>query len=356
MKKIFLILIILIPLFSFQKKQKVKNQKPKNIILMIGDGMGLSQITAGMYANGNKLNLEQFKHIGFHKTHSADTIITDSAAGATAFSTGQKTYNGAIAVDVNKKSLKTILEMAEENKLSTGMVVTCSITHATPACFIAHASQRSKDEDIAMDFLKTAIDVFIGGGKKYFAERKDGKNLIDSLKARNYVITHSLSEVKNTNVKEAVFMADEHLPAISEGRDKNYLQDASSAAINILKNNSKGFFLMIEGSQIDWGGHDNKTDYIIDEMIDFDRAIGKVLECAKQDGNTLVIVTADHETGGFAITGGAITSQKVTGSFVSKNHSATMIPVFAFGPGAEEFEGFYENTEIFEKMKKLFGF
>ena len=373
MKKILFLLVIIV-FFSNCANNKLANgakigKKPKNIILMIGDGMGLSQITGGMYMNNNKLNLEEFPFVGLHKNYPADKdLITDSAAGATAFACGCKTYNAAIAVKVDSTPCKTILEMAEEHGLATGLVATCSIEHATPASFIAHSKRRDDYELIATYFTKTNIDLFIGGGKKYFDQRKtDTRNLYEELEKKDYQVTgvfnEELKDVKFTGKNLAYFTAIDHPVPVAQGRD--YLPYASAFSTDFLKkkSNNKGFFLMIEGSQIDWGGHAGKTDYITSEMIDFDNAIGKVLDFAKKDGSTLVIVTADHETGGFSILKGSKFGN-IIGGFGDKMdektqnwyHTATMIPVFAYGPGAENFSGIYENTSIFDKMKKLFGF
>lgn len=323
---------------------------------MVGDGMGVAQIYAGLTANHGKLNLEQCTSVGFHKNQASDKYVTDSAAGATAFACGQKTYNGAIGVDANGKSIPSILEVAERNGLATGLIATCSITHATPACFISHQASRSLDENIALDFLKTDIDVFIGGGRKFFTQRNDGLNLTDSLKARGYQIANSITEVQQvTTGKLAAFLADEQQSKFSAGRGDELVK-STETALQLLKSNKKGMFMMIEGSQIDWGGHGNDTQYIIDEMIDFDNAIGKVLDFAKKEGNTLVIITADHETGGFSIIGGDMKTGQVEGKFTTGSHTGVMIPVFAFGPGAEKFSGIYENTDIFHKMMSAFGF
>jgi len=335
--------------------------KPKNIILMIGDGMGLTQITAGMYINGNKLELEAFPVIGLHKSYAHDNLITDSAAGATAFASGVKTYNGAIGVDPDTNAVKTILEEAEENGLATGMVSTSSITHATPASFIAHVAHRKSYEEIASYFLKTEIDFFLGGGKKYFDQReKDERNLYKELKEKDYQISDYFKSdfddvVVNKGKNFAYFTSNEEPLPKAQGRD--YLPYASRVATSFLskKGQEKGFFLMIEGSQIDWGGHANKSDYIISEMLDFDKAIGEVLDFAKRDGETLIIVTADHETGGYAINPGS-TMDTIYGAFTSGYHTGVMIPVFAYGPGAEAFRGIYENTAIYDKMKVAFGF
>ncbi len=352
--RIILILAILFNTDPVWAQKKAKH--PKNIILMVGDGMGVAQIYAGLTANHGHLNLESFPVVGFHKNQASNSFVVDSAAGATAFSCGEKTYNGAIGVGPNGEVLPTILEIAEDNGLSTGLVATCSITHATPASFISHQASRSLDENIALDFLNTDIDVFIGGGRKFFANRTDGLNLVDSLKSRNYQIANSIAEVQQIKTgKLAAFLADEQQPRFSEGRGDELVK-STEVALNLLKTNKKGMFLMIEGSQIDWGGHANDTQYIVEEMIDFDNAIGKVLEFASKNKNTLVIITADHETGGFTINGGNTKTGVVEGKFTTGSHTGVMIPVFAFGPGSEKFSGIYENNEIFHKMMSAFRF
>ncbi len=334
---------------------------PKNVVLLIGDGMGVTQITAGLYSNGNKLNLERFNVVGLHKSYASSHLVTDSAAGATAFASGVKTYNGAIGVDKDTVSVPTILEMAEAKGMATGMVATSTIVHATPASFIAHQKQRKMYEEIAADFLDTEIDFFVGGGKKYFERREgDERNIYQELIDKGYVISDYFKE-DLTAIKLApgsanfgYFTSDnDPLPA-AQGRD--YLQEASEMGYKYLSSKSpNGFFLMIEGSQIDWGGHANNSDYIITEMIEFDKVIGSILDFAEKDGETLVIVTADHETGGYAINKGSTMDSLVT-AFTTDYHTADLIPVFAYGPGAEAFGGIYENTAIFDKMKKAMKF
>ncbi len=335
---------------------------PKNIILMIGDGMGVTQISAGLYSNDNRLNLERFPVIGLHKSYSGDNLITDSAAGATAFSAGVKTYNGAIGVDMDTMPVTTILEMAEAAGMPTGLVATSSIVHATPASFYAHAKLRKNYEEIAADLMDTDIDIFIGGGAKFFERREmDTRNLSTELRERgNDVRSFVDTELKDLKVDRAknfaYYTADGEPLPLSQGR--NYLVEASKLAVEFLHERDtedRGFFLMIEGSQIDWGGHSNDSDYIISEVLEFDQAIGEVLNFAQRNGETLVIVTADHETGGYAIQNGSSMNQ-IDGAFTSDYHTADLIPVFAYGPGAERFSGIFENTAIFDKMKLLYGF
>ncbi|MCU0448611.1 MAG: alkaline phosphatase [Bernardetiaceae bacterium] len=336
-----------------QSKFKM-GRKPKNVILLIGDGMGIAQIYAGFTANKGQLNmLSQAQFVGLHKTNSASHFTTDSGAGGTALSIGQKTYNGAIGVSKDSVEQETILESAEKQGLATGLVSTSSITHATPASFIAHEKSRSLDTEIAADFLKTDIDVFIGGGAKFFKNGPQGRNLVADLEKQGYQVRYTWQEAMQVNQgKLAALTAEEHNPKFSEGRGE-MLPQSTTKAISLLKGNKKGFFLMVEGSQIDWGGHNNDLDYIVTETVDFDKACGEALKFAQADGQTLVIITADHECGGLAITGGDFNTGKVEGKFGSKVHTPVLIPVFAYGPGAERFTGVYENTEIYHKMMEL---
>ncbi|MFT7589589.1 MAG: alkaline phosphatase [Limisphaerales bacterium] len=319
---------------------------PKNIIFMVGDGMGISQITAGMYANGNKTVFERFKTVGLHKTHSSDNIITDSAAGATAFSCGEKTYNGAIAVNDNREPIKTIFEECDERNIKTGLAVSCTVTHATPACFYAHNESRSNYEEIAFDLASSNVNVAIGYGLPQFNERVDQQDLLTTMKDTNWEVYDNLEAVPSgTKERLAVLLPTADPPRVAD-RPENYLSDATIMALDQL--NPGPFMLVIEGAQIDWGGHANDSEYIISEMIDFDETVNKVLDWAEKDGNTLVIVTADHETGGYAINGGRMDSMST--AFTTGHHTAQMVPIFAHGPGAELFAGVYENTEIYEKL------
>jgi alkaline phosphatase len=330
-------------------------KKPKNIIFLIGDGMGLSQISAAVLTTATPLSFERFKHVGFSKTYSGDKLITDSAAGATAFSCGVKTYNGAVGVNMDTIPQETIMETAKKNGLSIGFIVTCTVTHATPACFYAHLSTRKDDQGIAADLLNSGVDVFAGGGQPFFTKRKDGRNLVKEMEAKGYTITSNLSElIKAKSEKLGMLYPDTNLPSMLNGRG-DYLPKAVMPVVDHLSQNKKGFFLMIEGSQIDWGGHANNSDYIITETRDFAQAVGNALDFAEKDGNTLVVVTADHETGGYALNAEEKDPKKLKGTFNTNYHTATMVPVFAYGPGAEEFDGIFENTAIYHKMMELLG-
>lgn len=334
---------------------KFKATKPKNVILMIGDGMGATQIAAALTANKGQLNLFNCKFSGFCTTHSSEDYITDSAAGATAMACGIKTYNAAIGVDGDKATVKTILEKAIDKKMGTGLVSTSSITHATPASFIAHQPHRNMYEEIAADFLKADIDVFIGGGYDHFTKRKDGRNLVTELQQKGYTVLQDINQIKTVKTgKLAGLTAPEHNGRVAERRDM--LQVATRTALNVLSSKNNGFFLMVEGSQIDWGGHANDITYIIEETLDFDKAIGIALEYASKDKNTLVVITADHETGGLTLVKGDVEQGTLKAEFSTGKHTGVMVPIFAFGPGAEQFTGLLDNTDIPKKIEKLLNF
>ncbi len=348
-------IVTIASLFLFACNSEPQQKTPKNVILMIGDGMGTTQLYAGYVANKGHLSVQRCTNSGFVLTYSLDSVITDSGAAGTAIATGHKTNRKMIGMTPDGKSQKSILKYAEQINKSTGMVVSCAMTHATPASFIANNPLRYNYEEIALDYLKTDIDVFIGGGLKHFKERKDGLNLVDSLRLRNYQMAFSMDEVeKFSSGKIAGLLYEVHPPYYSEGRG-DMLKEGSLKAIEILKQNKNGFFMMVEGSQIDWAGHANDNQNILGEMIDFDRTIDAVLDYAEQDGETLVIITADHETGGYAIIDGNLKEGRVGGAFNTLDHSAVMVPIFAYGPGAETFSGIMENTDIFNKIAKAFN-
>ncbi len=331
--------------------QEIK--KPKNIILMIGDGMGLSQVSAAIYYKNSKPNFERFSTIGLSKTSSASDLITDSAAGATVFSTGVKTYNGAIGVNQDTLAVPTIVEQLSTRGLATGIVATSSIQHATPASFYAHVKSRRMYEEITEFAPNSGVNFFAGGGLKFFNQRKDGKDLLAEMEAKGYkVITDQLPQQPSES-NELILLAEDGMPKMSQGRG-DFLPNATKLALEKLSKNEKGFFLMVEGSQIDWGGHDNDADYLIEELLDFDKTLGVALDFAKQNGETLVIVTADHETGGFTLASDGSDYNKIKPTFSTTGHSGTMVPVFAEGPGAFLFNGIYESTEIYHKMMALF--
>ncbi len=327
-----------------------RDKSPRNIILLIGDGMGLTQVQAAMTVSKTPLNLERCTNLGLAITGSSDDYITDSAAAGTAIACGVKTYNGAIGVDPKGNPVKSILEYAEEAGLATGLVATSTITHATPASFIAHDTSRANYEAIARDFLDIDIDVFIGGGLSHFSHRNDKANLLEALDKNGYQIASGLDELEGIKTGKLVALLNEQsMPRMLDGRGDMLLKSGEKA-IELLNQSENGFFLMIEGSQIDWGGHANNIEYMVTELLDFDTVVGAALDFAEKDGNTLVIITADHETGGLTLLGEGILSDSLATDFSTIHHTAVMVPVYAYGPGADKFSGIYENNTLFYKM------
>lgn len=356
-----LAIVLILGLWAFRQP----TARPRNIILMIGDGMGLSQVTASLYTLNNKSVFERFPVTGLIATQSSSHLITDSAAGATAFACGCKTYNGAIGVTAKKKPCKTLLEIADSLGLSTGIAVNCTVTHATPASFVAHVGSRKDMDQIAPWFLKNQVDFLVGGGSKYFGGaayfgQREGQNtnLLKDMKAAGYQICQnrydSIPAMPSIDRPFCWLTATEEPPAANAGRA--YLPACTRMGTDYLKRRSagKGFFMMVEGSQIDWAGHGNNSEQLIAEMHDFEKTIEAALEFAEKDKETLVIVTADHETGGMSIIQGS-SMDSLEMKFTTKGHTASMIPVFAYGPGSELFGGLYENTDIFFRIKKAMG-
>lgn len=359
MKRISLLVLLLTSVFLVQcnpKEVQAEELKPqvKNVILMIGDGMGVSQVYAGMTANHGSLHLERAQYTGFSKTYSANDYVTDSAAGGTAIATGTKTNNGMVGLDPEGNPVKSALAYAAENDLSTGIVVSCNLTHATPASFIAHQKKRDMTQEIAADYLKTPFTVAIGGGRNDFEQRKDGQNLTQQLVANDYQVAYTLEDAKNIKSGKLIALLAEDHPEKYPERGE-LLPEGVALALDILAQNDKGFFLMVEGSQIDWGGHNNDTEMITQEMLDFDRAIRVAFDFADKNPGTLVIITADHETGGMAVNGGNFKAGTVDAKYTTKSHSGVMVPVFAYGTGSENFTGIYENIDILGKILNCYG-
>lgn len=326
--------------------------KPKNIILLIGDGMGDDQVTTSVLTLEND-QFTRFTTSGFSVTCSADNLITDSAAGGTAYAVGEKTNNGYIGFSTDEKPLKSVLEYAEEKGFSTGIVVTCGITHATPASFYAHVVSRKMENEIAEFLPESGIDVAIGAGQEFFlpkgegnGEREDGKNVVKVLEDKGYNYISDVNELKNYDDDKPVvgLIEKSSFPHFAD-RDYN-LGELTNVAIKKLSKNEDGFFLMVEGSQIDWGGHANDQEYVVGELKDFNTALKAALDFAEEDGNTLVVVTADHETGGMSIIEGDRDGSDIKMSFNTKHHTPQMVPVFAFGPGSEFLTGIKQNSDI----------
>jgi alkaline phosphatase len=317
--------------------------------------MGIAQLSAAMTIHGQEFNLEKFPFAGLIKTHAADAYITESAAAGTAIASGVKTNNGMIGMKPDGTPASSITATAHKNGFASGVISTSALTHATPAAFVAHNVSRNNYEEIASDFLNGTIDVFIGGGENHFRNRKDGEDLTIKLKEQGFDVVYTMEDLKkSTSAKLAGLLAKGDMPKAAEGR-MGMLREMTLKAIETLSKNKKGFVLMVEGSMIDWGAHENNIDYTVAEMIDFDNAIGAALDFAKADGKTLVIVTADHETGGLTLIGGNIASNTVTTNFSSTDHTGVMVPVFSYGPGAERFSGIHDHTYFYDLFVELLG-
>ncbi len=359
MKKIFknqlfvMILLIIGISYSGCKNNSVPQPEIKNIILLIGDGMGDAILFAANTVSDQPLNVTQFPYSGFSITYSASNYVTDSGAGGTAIACGVKAINYMIGMNPDSTIAPSIIDVLHQHGKAAGVVSTSTVTHATPASFVAHNENRNNYEAIAADYLKGTIDVFIGGGEDHFRNRKDGKDLTVNLKEQGFDVVYTLDELNaSSSQKIAGLLAKEHMPTMLEGRD-GALPAMTKKAIETLNKDEDGFFLMVEGSQIDFAAHANDADYTISETIDFDKAVGVALEFAKTDNNTLVIVTADHETGGVVIVGGNTKEHTVDIKFAIPDHSAAMVPIFSYGPGAEQFSGINQNTFFFDRFLKL---
>jgi alkaline phosphatase len=334
--------------------------KPRNVILLIGDGMGLAQASAVIYDTKGPSPLEACPIVGFHKPASLNDLITDSGAGATAFACGMKSYLNAIGMDPDTMPCKTILEEARNRGLATGVIATSSIVHATPAAFFAHQPMRTDYEPIAADLVASGMDFFVGGGKKYFDRREmDNRNLLRELELQGYDVRtyfeEELQQVRLSHKRKFIYFSADNTP-LSVFQGRNYLPYAVSMATRFLSRRSEeGFFLVVEGSQIDWKCHANNGQELLLEMHDFMEATEAALQFAAVDRRTLVLITGDHETGGLAIEQGS-RHRKLNLAFTTNGHTAALVPVYAFGPGAETFSGIYENTEIYHKLMRLLNF
>lgn len=359
------IVLFLISAFSFSTGFRYGKDpvKPLNVIILIGDGMGLSQLSSAYFFSEEEPDFSRFPIVGLSRTSSSREKITDSAAGATAISAGVKTYNGAIGVNEDSSAVETLLEYFEKKGYRSGLIATSSITHATPASFYAHVDSRKKEYLIAEQLLNSGVDFFAAGGRKFFY--KEGKSLIADKTTEFTIDTTSLYKESQLHIgkRYGFLLAGDGMPPVKEGRG-DFSERATALALEFLSREDTPFFLMIEGSQIDWGGHANDAEYLIEEVLDFNKTVGAVMDFAERNGNTLVIVTADHETGGFTLSAGKkkvpfmgeqSDYNSIQSTFSTEGHSAAMVPVLAYGPGSDRFSGIYQNTEIHKKILKLTG-
>lgn len=334
-------------------KSDGQNKTPKKVILLIGDGMGLAAIHAGLIANHGDLNMAKFRYIGFSETDAADAGNTDSAAGGSAMAIGYKTNNRYIGMGPNDQNKTNLVDTLSIFGIKSGIITAGDLTDATPAVFYAHQLDRSYNGAIANDLLNSKAEVLVGSNRKAFEQNKNSR-LLANLKTKGFQITNSLTDFeKQYDGKQLVLLDDSATRPVIKGRGE-MLQKSLLHTMQILSKNKPGFFIMAEGAQIDYGGHTNDLPYLITELHDFDRTIAEALRFADQDGETLVIVTADHETGGLTLLDGDAKKGMVRGEFSTNDHTGIMVPVFAYGPGAQNFSGVYPNNQIFHKIIQAF--
>lgn len=359
-----------------QKELLPVNEKAKNIILLIGDGMSLSQVSSYRLLKGGpneRIAVDTFPISGIVLTHSQDAIVTDSASSATAFSTGKKTNNGALGLDPDNQVLENFTETIDKHGYVSSLISTSEITHATPAAYASHVDLRWKTDEISLQMMDSDVMTILGGGRHFFmteemgGKRSDEVNLLEEINSTHTILTKKtdMDSFDHTNQGKVVgLFADEALRDI-ETPENHSLEPTTSEMLNFAlkrsdqfnQNGCKGFFVMVEGSQVDWAGHANNLDYLKREMEDFDDAVKTALDFAKNNQDTLVIVTADHETGGLLIepaTPTNYTSPEVKFSFNTGigygSHTGVPVPVYAYGPGSENFTGTLDNTDVYYAM------
>ena len=325
-----------------------ESTKPKNIILAIADGAGLNQITVSRLAIGgpdHKLYIDQLPVAGTSSTHAYENLITDSAAAATAWATGNKTKNRYLSVDKDKKELTTIFEMLDDKGYLKGIVATSSVTHATPAAFYAHIDSRYKEKEIADQLLNSSVDIALGGGQEFFNLQELDKN--------HHLMTEKVSLENNYDgLKNIIGLFDED--GMERGLDMPTQREMTSYALDYLDDKCNGFFLMTEGSQIDWAGHSNDIEYMIREFKDFDLTIKDLINFVTANKDTLLLITADHETGGLQL------MKQKDDSFIVQwgtgSHTGVPVGVYAYGPGSQNFSGVMDNTDIFYKILEVLDY
>ncbi|MCS3530771.1 alkaline phosphatase [Chryseobacterium sp. JUb7] len=324
------------------------SKKVKNVILLIPDGTSLPQYYAAFTANKGKLNVFKMKATGLSKTNSSNAYITDSAPGSTAFATGVKTKNTFVGVDGTGKSLAQIPDIIADKGMVSGLISTGDVTDATPADFYAHSDNRNSSEPILADFVKSKTKILIGGPTNGLTQNNLQK--IKDSKIDFYQDLKSVAKIDN----RTLIIDPLASKRITDGRG-NWLADAFDLTLSSLKENKKGFFMMVEASQTDGGGHSNNLEQLVTELLDFDEVVGKAMKFADENKETLVVVLGDHETGGLTLLDGSLQDGWIFGNFSTNDHTSIPSSVFAYGPNSQEFMGLFENTEIFNKILKAYG-
>ncbi len=320
----------------------VVEENAQNVILLIGDGMGLNHIkTAELYNNGSLLNMRKLNVTGEIMTRSLSAGATDSAASATTYATGVKTYNGRLSY-LDGKNIPTIAELAMQNGKKVGIIATKPVTDATPAAFLAHSKSRNNTAEIASQIVASDVDVLFG------LNNNELKALASSIQTNDRDYCTSFEEI-NASTSEKIFgLLDEDIPNIG----RNTLASLTDTALSKLENEN-GFFLMVEGSKIDSYSHTNEINKMIDELNGFDAAVSRAVAWAKKNGNTTVIVLADHETGNLKIPAEAKAEDISNDWFHSSGHTPQNIHYYAYGVGTEGLPALLDNTDVFHIIKQL---
>lgn len=324
----------------------------KNVIMLIGDGMGLSQVCAAETVNRG-LSMLLLKHIGLQKTSSKDAYTTDSAAAGSALATGQSNSNRHISTADDGTPYPSMTDVLFPEGYACGVVTLGNVADATPAAFYGHSVERDNSDEITNWLLDGKLTLLNGSGMEVFTKRKDGQNLAEELKSK-YRVATSIDEINTANDK--VVCIDERMEKAATEETLTLLAHATKEAIKKLSGASdKGFFLMVEGAKIDYAGHANSLPGSILETLSFDMAVAEALKFADSNGQTLIIITGDHETGGLTLVDGELDKGHITARYMTDDHTPIMLPVYAYGPGADKFGGVYKNTQIFHKIKTLLG-
>lgn len=322
----------------------------KNVIFLIGDGMGLTQIVAGAYANKGLTTLKM-NYIGLQQNNALDAFTTDSAAGGSALATGERHDNRHISMSPEGEPYPSLSDYFHDRGYSVGVLTLGNAVDATPTAFYGHSVERDNADELTRYLTNGRLDLLCGSGIREFTRRQDGVDLVGELK-KEYNFVRSVDQINAKKGK--VICIDEAMDDAAEESNLTLLADATRASIAKLRERSdKGFFLMVEGAKIDYAGHSRCLPGSIIEMLSFDLAVAEALKFADSNGETLVVVTADHETGGLVVVDGDERTGRVMGVYISDDHTPAMLPVFAYGPGADKFIGSYMNTEIARRIRSL---
>ena len=318
----------------------------RNVIFLIGDGMGLEQVSCAWTLNRGKLNLDNMPYLGLSRTYSTSDLITDSAAGGTALAVGEKTANSHVGCTPEGQPLYSMLDKAQKLGKKTGVAVTCHMADATPSDFCCHDTDRYHYDEIIADYAECGVDYIAGGGRDYFGpKRKDGRDIVEEMKAKGYNYATTEEQLAAAELPVLGLLADDNLPVAAERGDM--FRGMTARALDLLSaaGGDKGFAMMIEGSCIDDWLHANDIGKAMEELLDFDRTLGDVLQWAAADGHTLVVVTADHATGALTLQDGNLAEGSIGVAFGNESHNGIAVPIYAWGPGSDTFTGIRENAE-----------